>query len=746
MMSVPDALRAYQRGELTFQELLAEIDRIVADGRADPQSMLAALAEEGLAIALPSEVRDAVGRRIEEAAAARASRLDGDVLSGATGPGATGGEPYVDHIRLASTEDVAGGDPVRNPLKASGEPPSGVADGGPAGLGEPDRLGSDQRDRRASGEAGSVSQGDTIKSRFVLEERLGTGGMGTVYKALDLVKEEAKDRNPYVAIKVLNDDFRDHPEAFIALQREAKKAQSLAHPNIVTVYDFDRDGSTIFMTMEFLSGSPLDRLTKASGFQGLPVEEALQIVRGIGAAVGFAHENGIVHSDLKPGNVFLGEDREVTVIDFGIARAVKRTDDSGEDVTRFDAGSLGALTPAYASPEMLAGLGPDLRDDIFALACITYELLTGAHPFRRMPAPDAKHAGIQPKKPKVLNGGQWKALQRGLAFDHDKRTPSIGVFQEGLDQGRYSLGRVAAYGGLAAAFAIVALGAGYYLWPPPPKIAAPTPEPPPPNLVRPDRPPVPKPAPPPEGKIPRIPDDPQPPPPAPNVPPNEPLVAAIARLLGVVPCSMLEATAKDGTVSIRGYAKSMSDVSRLRNQLMLRGDVTEVDEKVQSISDDDCKLMRFFYPYVTTNRDSSFGLSIETRNPEGEYVENERLVVDLQSPSYESYVYVDYFALDGSVVHLFPNPTLRQNRIQAGARVTLGDAGSAKQWVIGTPFGTEMIVVLASPVPLFDSPRPDFENRLDYLSELEQGLERAARGGGGPVTGTYAFITTRAKR
>ena len=209
---------------------------------------------------------------------------------------------------------------------------------------------------------------------------------------------------------------------------------------------------------------------------------------------------------------------------------------------------------------------------------------------------------------------------------------------------------------------------------------------------------------------------------------------------------MLEATAKDGTVSIRGYAKSMSDVSRLRNQLMLRDDVTEVDAKVRSISENDCKMIGFFDPYVTANRDSGFGLSIATRNPEGEFVEKERLVVDLQSPSYESYVYVDYFALDGSVVHLFPNPKMRQNRIRAGATLTLGEAGSAKQWAIERPFGTEMIVVLASPVPLFDSPRPEFENRLDYLSALGRGLQRAARGGGGRVTGAYAFITTRAKR
>ena len=85
--------------------------------------------------------------------------------------------------------------------------------------------------------------GDVLNGRFVLEERVGSGGMSTVYKALDRRKLEADDRNPYVAVKVLNVEFRSHPQSLIALQREAKKSQSLAHPNIVRVYDFDRDGT-----------------------------------------------------------------------------------------------------------------------------------------------------------------------------------------------------------------------------------------------------------------------------------------------------------------------------------------------------------------------------------------------------------------------------------------------------------------------------------------------------------------------
>ena len=97
-----------------------------------------------------------------------------------------------------------------------------------------------------------------VKERFVLVERLGSGGMGQVFKARDLRREEAQDRNPYIALKVLNTEVSAHPDSFMALQREARRASTLAHPNVVTVYDFDRDGSRIYMTMEYLEGRGLD--------------------------------------------------------------------------------------------------------------------------------------------------------------------------------------------------------------------------------------------------------------------------------------------------------------------------------------------------------------------------------------------------------------------------------------------------------------------------------------------------------
>jgi serine/threonine protein kinase len=139
-----------------------------------------------------------------------------------------------------------------------------------------------------------------LKGRFVLEDILGIGGMGVVYKAKDLLKVEAQDRDPYVAIKVLSEEFRTHPEAFISLQREAKKAQHIANQNTVKVYDFDRDGEVVFMTMEYMVGQPLDQMVKQYNATGLPRNDAWNILKGMCLALIHAHREDIVHSDLKP--------------------------------------------------------------------------------------------------------------------------------------------------------------------------------------------------------------------------------------------------------------------------------------------------------------------------------------------------------------------------------------------------------------------------------------------------------------
>ena len=261
-----------------------------------------------------------------------------------------------------------------------------------------------------------------LKSRFVLEERVGSGGMGSVFRARDLRKVEARDSRPYLAVKVLNNDFKRHPEAFIALEREAAKSQGLRHRNIVTIFDFDKDGDVPFITMELLEGQELAALLQNYP-SGMPSELALPLIRDIVLGLQHAHGEGVVHADLKPGNVFVTDQHEAKVLDFGIARAM-RANGGGED-TDFDPAQLAALTPAYASREMLLGDNPEPRDDLYSLGVVIYMMLTGVHPYGRLSATDAAKEQLKPERIKVLPWRAWKTLEACLAFSRQDRPASI---------------------------------------------------------------------------------------------------------------------------------------------------------------------------------------------------------------------------------------------------------------------------------------------------------------------------------
>jgi serine/threonine protein kinase len=201
----------------------------------------------------------------------------------------------------------------------------------------------------------------------------------------------------------------------------------LAHPNIVTVFDFDRDGESVFITMELLRGQPLDGVVHAVRRRGMERTEALPVIRGIAEGLAYAHRKGIVHSDLKPANIFLTEDRTPKILDFGIARAVPSAVDSGPK-DQFDAGALGAYTEAYATEEMVGGAAPAPADDMYAFGIIVYELLTGRHPFADKGAAAARAAQLSPAPIRSLRRREWQTLSRALSFDRDKRPRDAGEF------------------------------------------------------------------------------------------------------------------------------------------------------------------------------------------------------------------------------------------------------------------------------------------------------------------------------
>jgi serine/threonine protein kinase len=301
---------------------------------------------------------------------------------------------------------------------------------------------------------GQLQPGAVLKKRFVLDSMIGKGGMGLVFSATDRRKEEARDPNPRVALKVLNADFKRHPQSLIALQREARKAQTLAHPNVVTVFDFDRDGDAVYMTMELLKGRALEAFVKEGRGKGIGAALALPIIRGIAEGLAYAHRKGIVHSDLKPGNVFVLEDGTPKILDFGIARAVPNAA-STEAPDVFDAGMLGAYTEAYATDEMVEGVDPHPADDMYALGVIAYELLTGFHPYQRHSAPKARQLGVKPPPLKGLKLREARALERCLSFDRKQRPQNAGEFLK-LFRGVTALQKA-----LIAATVVLTLTAGF---------------------------------------------------------------------------------------------------------------------------------------------------------------------------------------------------------------------------------------------------------------------------------------------
>jgi serine/threonine protein kinase len=275
--------------------------------------------------------------------------------------------------------------------------------------------------------APTVGPGTVLRHRYVLERELGRGGMGTVYRALDRNKQGLPPQHHHVAIKVLREELARRPDALQVLRREAHQAQSLSHPGIVNVFDFDHDGDLYFITMELLEGELLSDLILRIRPGKLSREAASDILRDLGHAVAYAHSRGVLHMDLKPGNVMITTQGEVRVLDLGLAHPHRMEPWISDHPPPFH-----AATPTYASCEQLDGAAADVRDDVFSFACVAYELLSGEHPFGRSSAREAREQGNRPRRIRGLSRREWRALRQGLAWTREDRQRSLGDLLEGL--------------------------------------------------------------------------------------------------------------------------------------------------------------------------------------------------------------------------------------------------------------------------------------------------------------------------
>ncbi|MHB0875010.1 MAG: protein kinase domain-containing protein [Anaerolineae bacterium] len=261
-----------------------------------------------------------------------------------------------------------------------------------------------------------MDSGVVLRGRYQLLRLLGRGGMAEVYLALDTMRQTE------VAVKILREDLAEDPQFLQRFQREAEALSRLDHPNVVRFYSFERQGSTAFIVMDYVPGTTLrGRLSEAG--EALPIEEITAILKQVTSALYYAHSQGYIHRDIKPGNIMLRDDGRALLSDLGIARAT--------ETSTMTMGPLG--TPAYMSPEQILGRAVDARTDVYSLGIVLYEMSTGHRPFSGDMGTGTstadrvrdEHLHMLPQDPRRLNPalpeGAARVIQKALAKDPAER-------------------------------------------------------------------------------------------------------------------------------------------------------------------------------------------------------------------------------------------------------------------------------------------------------------------------------------
>jgi hypothetical protein len=263
------------------------------------------------------------------------------------------------------------------------------------------------------GASGAWVVGSIVAGRFVLEQRLGRGRYGPIYKALDRSLSEALiGVEHHVALQELHPRIAMQSTLVDRLEQLPLHPQSWSHPNIVKLLDFGRDGEGYFLCEEFLEGASLRLVLDESAPEPLAYQEVLGTLRSVGDALNYAHAKGIVHGDIRPENVFVTGAYSVKVL-----------------------GLLPGTEPrpsAFFVEDSESGGQPHVSDDVYGLACLAYELLTGRHPYNGNSPIEALRAGIAPHPVANLPPLRWQALSRGLALRRERRTASVPELLAGL--------------------------------------------------------------------------------------------------------------------------------------------------------------------------------------------------------------------------------------------------------------------------------------------------------------------------
>jgi len=266
-----------------------------------------------------------------------------------------------------------------------------------------------------------------VDNKYRVEQLLGRGGMGAVYRARDMRLDRL------VALKVVRAELLGDPEARRRFRREAQIVARLQHPSIVSVFDYGTfvDGGA-YLVMELVRGEDLRRVLQREG--RLEPQRAILILSSVCAAIEAAHRDGVLHRDLKPENIFLPVgDMAAKVLDFGVAKVIDR----GEPAAGGEAGTMATAagsivgTPAYMAPEQFHGAAPDARTDVFSLGVIAYEMLSGDLPFGRGSLAEvvlSQARGVRPMPAGTVPAPLDTAVRAALETDPARRPATPQAF------------------------------------------------------------------------------------------------------------------------------------------------------------------------------------------------------------------------------------------------------------------------------------------------------------------------------
>jgi len=274
----------------------------------------------------------------------------------------------------------------------------------------------------------TIPLGTVIKGRYKLVAHLGAGGIGQVFDAIDL---EQPDKS-HVTLKIVAVNLKHQRHALEALKIAVDKTRHLEHPNIVRVYDIDQHEDRVFITMESLRGRWLSGVVREARNKGMPYEAAWPIIEGIASGLAFAHEHGIVHSDLSPHAVFLCDDGTAKIVGFGLIHAVPA---SNESLDVLDTLTLRAYTEAYTADAWIQQGKPHPADDLYPLGVIAYEMLTGSHPFQRCSLNVARQKGLTYEPIEGVRRRARALIDRCLSFDRQARPKDAHSFVKRMRPG-----------------------------------------------------------------------------------------------------------------------------------------------------------------------------------------------------------------------------------------------------------------------------------------------------------------------